>query len=86
MIFQKSISFKFSGPHDIFIVNYLKGVQAKSQNFTVTWHISGFSLVPRGGLGIFTDRDQRSIFWVLNLENLYFLGTARSCCIFWIIR
>ena len=29
---------------------------------------------PRGGLVIFTDRDQRSIFWVLNFENLYFFG------------
>ena len=27
-------------------------------------------------LGIYTDRDQRSIFWVLNFENLYFLGTV----------
>ena len=37
---------------------------------------------PGGGLGIFTDRDQRSIFWVLNFEYLHFLGTGHSCCIF----
>ena len=35
-----------------------------------------------GGFGIFTDRDQRSIVGVLNFENLYFWGTAHSCCIF----
>ena len=29
---------------------------------------------PRGGLDIFTYRVQRSIFWVLNFENLYFWG------------
>ena len=29
---------------------------------------------PGGWLGIFTDRDQRSILGVLNFENLYFLG------------
>ena len=23
-------------------------------------------------------------FWVLNFENLYFLGTAQSCCIFFV--
>ena len=23
------------------------------------------------------------LFWVLNFENLYFLVTAQSCCIFW---
>ena len=39
---------------------------------------------PGGGLGIFTDRDQRSNFFlVLNFENLYFLGTGHSCYIFW---
>ena len=27
-----------------------------------------------GGLGIFTDRDQQSIFWVFNFENLSFAG------------
>ena len=35
-----------------------------------------------GGLGVFTDRDKRSIFWVLNFKNLYFLGTGHSSCIF----
>ena len=30
-----------------------------------------------------TDRNQQSIFWVLNFENLYFWGTGHSCCIFW---
>ena len=42
---------------------------------------------PGGGFSIFTDMDQRgderSIFWVLNLENLYLGGggvTGYSCC------
>ena len=30
-------------------------------------------LSPRGELGMFTDRDERSIFWVSNFGNLYFL-------------
>ena len=34
--------------------------------------VSSPVLKPRGGLDIFTYRDQRSIFWVLNFENLYF--------------
>ena len=29
---------------------------------------------PGGGLGISTGRDQQSIFWVLNFDNMYFLG------------
>ena len=41
------------------------------------------SVCPGGGLGIFTDRDQRCSFGVSNLKNLYFLGTAHSCGIFW---
>ena len=36
---------------------------------------------PGGGLGRFTDRDQRSILG-FEFQNLYFLGTAQSCCIF----
>ena len=42
-----------------------------------------YSWPPGGGLGIYTGRDQQSIFRVLNFENLYFLGTGQSCCIFW---
>ena len=34
--------------------------------------VSSPVLKPRGGLDIFTYRDQRSTFWVLNFENLYF--------------
>ena len=40
-------------------------------------------LKPRGGLDIFTYRDQQSVLGVLNFENLYFFGTGQSCCIFW---
>ena len=40
------------------------------------------TLIPGGGLGIFTDRDQQSICWVLNFENFYFFGYGHSCCIF----
>ena len=32
------------------------------------------SVDPGGGLRVFTDRDKRSIFWVFNFKNLYFLG------------
>ena len=38
---------------------------------------------PGGGLGIFTDRDQRSIFGVLNFENLYFFGYCSQLLYFW---
>ena len=31
--------------------------------------------------GVFTDKDQRSIFWVSNFENLYFLGLFNRSCI-----
>ena len=34
---------------------------------------------------IYTDRDQQSIFWVLNLENLNCLGTGHSCYIFFLV-
>ena len=35
-----------------------------------------------GGLGIFTDRDQRSIFLGFEFgESVFFLGTGHSCCI-----
>ena len=45
--------------------------------------VSSPVLKPRGGLDIFTYRDQRSISWVLNFEDLYFFfGTGQSCCIF----
>ena len=47
---------------------------------------------PGGGLAIFTDRDNWSIFGVLNFENLYFWGVlvitavffelSSKCCIF----
>ena len=40
---------------------------------------------PGDGLGIFTDRDQRSIFCVLHFENLYFLVTGHSSCIFFFL-
>ena len=30
--------------------------------------------IPGVGFGIFEDRDQWSIFWVLNFKNLYFSG------------
>ena len=33
-----------------------------------------YIFISGGGFGVFTDRDQRSIFWVLNFENLYFFG------------
>ena len=56
-----------------------------------TW-FTGLVTCPGGGLGIYTDRDQRSIFWVLNFENLYFFGywskllyffgLSNKCCIF----
>ena len=42
-----------------------------------------------GGLDIFTDRDQQSIFLGagrLNFENLYFWGTGHSCCIFGVFK
>ena len=41
---------------------------------------------PGGGLGILTDRDQRSIFWVLNFENLYFFVLLRAAVFFWVVR
>ena len=34
--------------------------------------VSSPVLKPRGGLDIFTYRDQQSIFWVLNFKNRYF--------------
>ena len=36
---------------------------------------------PGGGIGVFTDRDQRGNFWVLNFENLYFFGLLNKSCI-----
>ena len=39
-----------------------------------------------GGFGIFSNRDQRSIFWVLNFQNLYFLGTSQSSRMFGVIK
>ena len=44
-------------------------------------------LHPGGGLDIFTDRNQRSFFFlggggVSNFENLYILDTGHSCCMF----
>ena len=36
---------------------------------------------PGGGFGVFTDRDQRSIFRVLNFEDLYFLESLNKSCI-----
>ena len=48
----------------------------------VSCHISG-GLPPGGGLGIFIDKDQRECFLGSDIfENLYFLGTGHSCCIF----
>ena len=43
---------------------------------------------PGGGgeFGIFTDRDQRSIFWVLNFENLYFFGYWSQLLYFWVVK
>ena len=38
---------------------------------------------PGGGLGIFTDRDQRSIFWGYEFRKSVFWGdTGHSCCTF----
>ena len=38
---------------------------------------------PGGGLGIYTDRDQRSIFGGFEFRKSVFLGgTGQSCCIF----
>ena len=43
--------------------------------------------MPRGGLGIFTDRDQRSIFGAFEFrKSVFFLGTGHSCCISWVVR
>ena len=44
--------------------------------------VSSPVLKPRGGLDIFTYRDQRSIFWALNFENLYFLVLVRAVVFF----
>ena len=44
-------------------------------------HFISCKSTPGGGFGIFTDRDQRSIFWVLNFQNLYFLGLLNKSCI-----
>ena len=35
-----------------------------------------------GGLGIFTDRDQQSIFLGFEFRKSVFLGTGHSCCVF----
>ena len=37
---------------------------------------------PGGGLGLFTDRDQRSTFWALNFQNLFFWALIISAVIF----
>ena len=44
-------------------------------------------ITPGGGLGIFTDRDQRSIFGVLNFKNLYFFGfCSQLLYLFWVVK
>ena len=48
---------------------------------------SAFMKVPGGGLGIFTDRNQQSIFLGFEFRKSLFLrGTAHNCCIFWAVR
>ena len=42
---------------------------------------------PGGGLGVFTDRDKRSIFLVLNFKNLYFFGHwLQQLYFFWVVK
>ena len=42
---------------------------------------------PGGGLGIYTDIDQRSIFGGFEFgESVFFWATGRSCCIFWVVK
>ena len=45
------------------------------------------STVPGGGLGTDLRTGISGVFsWVFNFEDLYFLGTGHSCCIFWVVR
>ena len=44
-------------------------------------HFISCTSTPGGGFGAFTDTDQRSIFRVLNFENLYFFGLLNKSCI-----
>ena len=51
-----------------------------------TWFIHGdhfisFTSTPGGGFCVVTERDQRSIFRVLNFENLYFFWLLNKSCI-----
>ena len=39
-------------------------------------------LIPGGGLGIFTDRDQRNILLAFESRMSIFLGTGHRCCTF----
>ena len=42
---------------------------------------------PQGGeLGIFTDMDQRSVFWVFNFENLYFWMLVTAAVFFGLLN
>ena len=34
----------------------------------------------------FTDKDQRSIFWVFNFKNLYFLWYWSQLLYFWVVK
>ena len=42
--------------------------------------------IPGSGLGIFTDRDQRSIFDGFKFRKSVFLGAGHWCCIFWVVK
>ena len=41
--------------------------------------------IPGGGLSIFTYRDQRSIFWVLNFQNLHFFWVLTAATVFFYV-
>ena len=47
-------------------------------------HLPNQNQIPVGGLGIYTDRDQRGIFWVLNFENLCFLAVLVIAAVFFL--